>query len=204
MKPNDVERISRRNFLASVPIAASVPLLAGAAGAVAAEKAKGTDAALALNGARRCAPRCLNTSCPGSQFYDHCEQDLTDEAIATHGLFRWYGPEGRPQPNKAATFEKEFAKLLGAKYVLGVTSGTAALHTALTALGIGPGDEVILPAWTWYSCYYTILMTGACQCSPRTTTPSPSIRWIWRRRSLRKPRPSWSYTCSDRRPTWTP
>ena len=43
----------------------------------------------------------------------------------------------------------------------GITSGTAALHTALTALGIGPGDEVILPAWTWYSCYYAILMTGA-------------------------------------------
>ena len=35
------------------------------------------------------------------------------------------------------------------------------MHTALTALGVGPGDEVILPAWTWYSCYYTILMTGA-------------------------------------------
>ena len=94
----------------------------------------------------------LNTSCPGSQFYDHHEQDLTDEAIATHGLFRWYAPEGKPQPAKVASFEQEFARLLGVKYVLGVTSGTAALHIALTALGIGPGDEVILPAWTWYSC----------------------------------------------------
>ncbi len=40
-------------------------------------------------------------------------------------------------------------------------SGTAALHCALTALEVGPGDEVILPAWTWYSCYNAILLTGA-------------------------------------------
>ena len=96
-----------------------------------------------------------------AQFYDQREQVLADEAISTHGLFRWYAPEGQPQPKKVAAFEKEFAKFLGVKYVLGITSGTAALHTALTALGTGPGDEVILPAWTWYSCYYTILMTGA-------------------------------------------
>jgi 8-amino-3,8-dideoxy-alpha-D-manno-octulosonate transaminase len=114
-----------------------------------------------LNGAAPVRTTILSTSCPGSQFYDHHEQDLADEAIATHGLFRWYGPEGKPQPAKVAAFEKEFARFLGVKYVLGVTSGTAALHTALTALGVGPGDEVILPAWTWYSCYYTILMTGA-------------------------------------------
>src|SRR5437867_817670 len=37
----------------------------------------------------------------------------------------------------------------------------AALHCALTGLGVGPGDEVILPAWTWHSCYTTIVMTGA-------------------------------------------
>ncbi|MGA2032053.1 MAG: DegT/DnrJ/EryC1/StrS family aminotransferase [Thermoguttaceae bacterium] len=161
MKRNDIEKISRRTFLAAVPIAASVPLLHGAAGAKGTEGARGTATALALNGAAPVRTTILSTSCPGSQFYDHHERDLADEAISTHGLFRWYGPEGQPQPAKVATFEKEFAKLLGVKYVLGITSGTAALHTALTALGVGPGDEVILPAWTWYSCYYTILMTGA-------------------------------------------
>ena len=81
----------------------------------------------------------LNTSCPGSQFYDHHEQDLTDEAISTHGLFRWYGPEGRPQPTKVATFEKEFAQLLGVKYVLGITSGTAALAYSPDGPGCRPG-----------------------------------------------------------------
>ena len=155
MKRIDIEKMSRRTFLASVPIAASVPLLHGTA------EAKVTDAGLALNGGTPVRSTILNTSCPGSQFYDQHEQVLADEAISTHGLFRWYAPEGQPQPKKVAAFEKEFAKFLGVKYVLGITSGTAALHTALTALGVGPGDEVILPAWTWYSCYYTILMTGA-------------------------------------------
>jgi 8-amino-3,8-dideoxy-alpha-D-manno-octulosonate transaminase len=155
MQRNDIGKISRRTFLASVPIAASVPLLDGAT------EARGMDTGLALKGETPVRATILNTSCPGAQFYDHHEQDLADEAISTHGLFRWYGPEGRPQPTKVAAFEKEFARLLGVKHVLGITSGTAALHTALTALGVGPGDEVILPAWTWYSCYYTILMTGA-------------------------------------------
>ncbi len=155
MKNDHTSGITRRKFLAAVPAAASVPLLRGTThGTVA-------DPGLALNGGTPVRTTVLNTSCPGSQFYDHREQNLTDEAIATHSLFRWYGPEGQPQPAKVATFEKEFAKVMGVKYVLGITSGTAALHTALTALGVGPGDEVILPAWTWYSCYYAILMTGA-------------------------------------------
>ena len=50
---------------------------------------------------------------------------------------------------------------MGVKYALGVTSGTAALHVAINALGVGPGDEVILPAETWHSDYNVIVMTGA-------------------------------------------
>jgi 8-amino-3,8-dideoxy-alpha-D-manno-octulosonate transaminase len=47
------------------------------------------------------------------------------------------------------------------RYALGVTSGTAALQCAMAALGVGPGDEVILPAWTWYACYNAIVLAGA-------------------------------------------
>ena len=43
----------------------------------------------------------------------------------------------------------------------GVTSGTTALYTAMAALEIGPGDEVILPAWTWYADYDAIVLSGA-------------------------------------------
>jgi len=44
---------------------------------------------------------------------------------------------------------------------LGVTSGTTALLTAMAALEVGPGDEVILPAWTWYADYDVIVLAGA-------------------------------------------
>ena len=68
---------------------------------------------------------------------------------------------GSRRPQKARTFEEEFQKFMGVKYALGVTSGTAALHVAINALGVGPGDEVILPAETWHSDYNVIIMTGA-------------------------------------------
>jgi len=62
---------------------------------------------------------------------------------------------------KVLTFEKELAARMQTKYALAVTSGTAALTTALAALGVGPGDEVILPAWSWYACFNSIVMQGA-------------------------------------------
>ena len=59
------------------------------------------------------------------------------------------------------TFEKELAARMQTRFALAVTSGTAALTTALAALGVGPGDEVILPALSWYSCFNSIVMHGA-------------------------------------------
>jgi 8-amino-3,8-dideoxy-alpha-D-manno-octulosonate transaminase len=103
-------------------------------------------------------PKRLPTSYPGAQLYDDKERMEVNAALESRSLFRWYGPGN---PAKVAAFEQEMARYMGAKYVLAVTSGTAALHVALTALGVGPGDEVILPAWAWYACYNTILMTGA-------------------------------------------
>src|SRR5664279_1170085 len=63
--------------------------------------------------------------------------------------------------SKVALFENEYAARMQTKYALAVTSGTAALHVAMAALEVGPGDEVILPAWTWYSCYNTVIQAGA-------------------------------------------
>lgn len=54
-----------------------------------------------------------------------------------------------PRGTEIPKFEKEFAKWAGAKHCLAVSSGTAALEIALKALGIGPGDEVIVPAYTF-------------------------------------------------------
>ncbi|MDP3947218.1 MAG: DegT/DnrJ/EryC1/StrS family aminotransferase [bacterium] len=58
-------------------------------------------------------------------------------------------------------FEEDFAKFVGAKYAVGVNSGTSALDVALQATGIGPGDEVITVAHTFMASISTIAMTGA-------------------------------------------
>ena len=62
---------------------------------------------------------------------------------------------------KVAEFEKLFAELHNVKYAYAVTSATTALHLALVALGIGAGDEVIVPAFTWVSTANVILYCGA-------------------------------------------
>jgi len=93
----------------------------------------------------------------GPEFYDEAEQRELTAVIESRNPFRWYAGAD----SKVLAFEREFAARMGTKYVVAVTSGTAALHTALAALQIGPGDEVILPAWTWHSCFNTIVMMGA-------------------------------------------
>ena len=58
-------------------------------------------------------------------------------------------------------FESEFAKFAGKKYAVAVNSGTSALHLALLALGIGKGDEVIVPDFTFVACAFAVTYTGA-------------------------------------------
>jgi perosamine synthetase len=58
-------------------------------------------------------------------------------------------------------FEEGFSAYCGAKYGIATSSGTAALHLALAALGIGRGHEVILPAFTMAACAFAVLYTGA-------------------------------------------
>jgi len=58
-------------------------------------------------------------------------------------------------------FESQFAKMAGVKHALAVSNGTAALHLACLVLGIGPGDEVILPSLTFVATANAVLYTGA-------------------------------------------
>lgn len=58
-------------------------------------------------------------------------------------------------------FEAEFAARVGRKYGVAVTNGTAALDVAVEAIGVGPGDEVILPTFTIISCIQQIIRSGA-------------------------------------------
>lgn len=76
-----------------------------------------------------------------------------------------------------AEFEDRFAALTKCQYALAMNSGTAALHSALFAVGVGPGDEVIVPAYTWHATASAVLCCGArpvfCDIDPTTLTASP-------------------------------
>lgn len=80
---------------------------------------------------------------------------------------------------KVAQFEKDFAEYTGAKHAIAVNSGTSALHVALAALNIGPGDEVIVPSLTFISTANVVLYQGAklvlCDINPYTYNVTSSI-----------------------------
>jgi 8-amino-3,8-dideoxy-alpha-D-manno-octulosonate transaminase len=116
--------------------------------------------ALAADGGKPVRDKPLRSTYYGPEFYDDKELAELREVLGKRQPFRWYGPGSRP-PMKVLTFEKELAERMQTKFALAVTSGTAALTTALAALGVGPGDEVILPAWSWYACFNSIVMNGA-------------------------------------------
>jgi len=58
-------------------------------------------------------------------------------------------------------FEQKFAAWQGSRYAVSVANGTAALHVGLTALGIGPGNEVIVPSYTFIASSFSIVQAGA-------------------------------------------
>jgi 8-amino-3,8-dideoxy-alpha-D-manno-octulosonate transaminase len=89
------------------------------------------------------------------------EEELVLQVVRNQEPFRYYGHDPAHPPAMAATLEKEFADKFGFGYALAVTSGTAALECALAALGVGPGDEVIVPAWSWISCFTAVVRVGA-------------------------------------------
>ncbi len=73
---------------------------------------------------------------------------------------------------EVAAFERELAAYLGVRHVVGVANGTDAITIALQALGVGPGDEVVVPAFTFYASAEAIPPTGAtpvfCDVDPDT------------------------------------
>src|SRR3954471_14443521 len=76
-------------------------------------------------------------------------------------------------PNVSA-FEAEFAAYCGAEHAIGVANGTDAITLALRALGVGPGDDVVVPSFTFYASAEAIPPTGArpafCDVDPETFT----------------------------------
>jgi dTDP-4-amino-4,6-dideoxygalactose transaminase len=82
------------------------------------------------------------------------DEEVAAVAEAIHSGWLTTGP-------KVQELERRFAEYVGAKHALAVSSGTAAMHLALVALGIGPGDEVITTPITWPATANVIVHTGA-------------------------------------------
>jgi 8-amino-3,8-dideoxy-alpha-D-manno-octulosonate transaminase len=120
----------------------------------------GTTAKLAAQGGTPVRSTPLKADYWGPQYYDQQERQQLNDVLETGRPFRWYG-RGDQAPMKVATFEKEFAARMQTKYALAVSSGTAALEASMAALQIGPGDEVIIPAWTWHSSATSVVRAGA-------------------------------------------
>ncbi|HNQ18957.1 MAG TPA: DegT/DnrJ/EryC1/StrS family aminotransferase [Smithellaceae bacterium] len=83
------------------------------------------------------------------------------EILETGVLMRYGFDAQRKGMFKVREFEEAFAKYCGTNYALGVTSGSAALKVALTALDIGPGDDVLAPAFTFLATYEAVMEVGA-------------------------------------------
>jgi 8-amino-3,8-dideoxy-alpha-D-manno-octulosonate transaminase len=97
----------------------------------------------------------------GAELIGKEEMKQVMDVLKTGVLMRYGFDKERKGIFKVRELEQEFAKYCGAKYALGVTSGSSALKVALTALDVGPGDQVICPAFTFLATYEAVLEVGA-------------------------------------------
>jgi len=97
----------------------------------------------------------------GYEVFGEEERKEVMDVLDTGVLMRYGFDKERKGVFKVRQFEEEFARYMGTPYALGVTSGSAALKVALTAMDICPGDEVIVPAFTFIATYEAVLEIGA-------------------------------------------
>ncbi|MEM9001757.1 MAG: DegT/DnrJ/EryC1/StrS family aminotransferase [Bacteroidota bacterium] len=98
---------------------------------------------------------------PGFELFGAEEREQVQQVLDAGVLMR-YGFEGMRNGHwKSRQLEKALAKQMGTKYVHLVSSGTAALTVALASAGVGAGDEVIMPTFTFVASFESILVLGA-------------------------------------------
>jgi len=99
-------------------------------------------------------PKAVTNQLVGWPQFDEKAIRAVERVLRSGKVNYWTGPKGME-------FEKKYAAWQGSKYGISVSSGTAALHVALSALGIGPGDEVIVPSYTFIASSFSIVQAGA-------------------------------------------
>jgi 8-amino-3,8-dideoxy-alpha-D-manno-octulosonate transaminase len=116
------------------------------------------DEKLAIDGGDPVRTEPMPPEYPGVPYFDDQELNNITQVVKARNPFRFYGPDLQHMCDK---LEEEFARQRGVKHALGVSSGTEALYVALAALGVGPGDEVLLQSYQWASCTNAIVRLGA-------------------------------------------
>jgi dTDP-4-amino-4,6-dideoxygalactose transaminase len=97
---------------------------------------------------------------PGQAWIGREERDAVLEVVESGHLFRYGRPDDPAFKRTVYTFEQELAALCGVRHALATTSGSASLVASLLALGLSPGDEVIVPAYTFVASYSSIIFCG--------------------------------------------
>jgi 8-amino-3,8-dideoxy-alpha-D-manno-octulosonate transaminase len=113
---------------------------------------------LAIDGGKPVRTKPLPLEFPGVHHMDSKEIQAAVRLLRARSPFRYYGVKLQKEVEK---FESEFARVVGVKHAIAVSSGTGALHTALSALAAGPGQEVIVPAYMWVSVLAAVVNHGA-------------------------------------------
>ncbi|MBN9485191.1 MAG: L-glutamine--2-deoxy-scyllo-inosose aminotransferase KanB [Bacteroidetes bacterium 43-93] len=98
---------------------------------------------------------------PGTELFGAEERKEVNDVLETGILFRYGHDAQRNGHWKAREFEEEVKKITGAKYAHAMSSGSTAVATALAAAGIGTGDEVIVPPFTFIATIEAVLFVGA-------------------------------------------
>lgn len=98
---------------------------------------------------------------PGTELFGAEERKEVNDVLETGILFRYKHDAQRNNHWKALDFENEVKKITGAKYAHAMSSGSTAIATALAASGIGTGDEVIVPPFTFIATIEAVLFVGA-------------------------------------------
>jgi len=105
---------------------------------------------LAINGG----PKSLEGPLPMWPSFDEKAIEAVVKVLRSGRVNYWTGELGME-------FEKRFAEWNGTRFAVSTTNGTSALHTALAGLGIGPGDEVIVPSYTFIASSFSVVQAGA-------------------------------------------
>ena len=95
---------------------------------------------------------------PGVHWIDGEEEEAVLDVVRNGSMFRYYGVK---TPSYVDKFEDSARSFYGTRHALGVNSGTGALITSLTALDIGPGCEVVIPAFLWVATVGAVVQCGA-------------------------------------------